>query len=289
MTETIHSQDFGHSQLEWRESGNAEGDVIVFLHGFPDSPSTWDHQIAHFSKNYFCLAPYARGTGQHAGGPEKTVHSVGSHVLDLLGLIKLKDPSAQRRIFCVGHDLGGPIAARFARLLGDRLGGLVLINSVSLSQMRQRLRRPAQLLKSWYIYPILFPGVSEAVLRFLPAKVVEAMQRKAGMPAELARESSGSLRQVAHHIIEPLQQYRQYFREMWRDGDPVSERIDRPLLMLFGNHDPFLTLPTMDEARLLGHDAQVRIVEGAHWVHLDQAPDVNSFLDLFFEEAKLKP
>jgi len=288
MTETIHSQDFGHSQLEWRESGNAEGDIVVFLHGFPDSPSTWDHQIAHFSKKYFCLAPYARGTGQQSSGPEKSTHSVGSHVLDLLALVKLKDSSNSRRVFCVGHDLGGPIAARFARLLGDRLGGLVLINSVSLSQMKRRLRRPSQLLKSWYIYPILVPGVSETVLRLLPAKLVEAIQRKAGMPAELARENSGSTQQVAHHIIEPLQQYRQYFREMWEDGDPVSERIDRPLLMLFGNHDPFLALPTMDEARLLGHDAQVRIVEGAHWVHLDKSADVNAYLDLFFDEAKTK-
>ncbi len=284
MTETIHSQDFGHSSFEWRESGSADGDLIVFLHGYPDSPSSWDHQIAHFAKRYLCLAPYNRGVGRVGAGEKASTHSVDSHVLDLLSLVKQKDPLNERRIFCVGHDLGGPIAARLARLLGDRLGGLVLINSLSLSQMRGRLKQPRQLLKSWYIYPILVPGLTETMLRVTPKKWMAKARTLAGMPAELSRESDTSPNQ----LIEPLQQYRQYFREMWRTEDAVSERIDRPLLMLFGNKDPFLASPTMDEARLLGHDAQVRIVEGAHWVHLDKAADVNSFLESFFEEAKSK-
>jgi len=271
-------------RLQWKESGKPDGDLILFLHGFPDSPTTWESQVEYFSKDFLCLAPYNRGVAPDSAHEKPSAHRRDSHVLDLLSLVKEKDPQGTRRVFCVGHDLGAPIAARLARLLGPRLGGLVLINGVSLSQMRRRLTQPKQLLKSWYIYPILVPGVPETLLRFVPKSWLEKARRTAGMPDALAREGTDSPNQLR----EPLEQYRQYFWEMWDEADPVSERIDRPLLMLFGNHDPFLTLPTMDEARLLGHDAQVRILEGAHWLHLDRAEEVNSFLGSFFEESKKK-
>ena len=40
------------------------GEVIVFLHGIPDSWFQWHHQMAALSRNYLCIAPDLKGYGQ---------------------------------------------------------------------------------------------------------------------------------------------------------------------------------------------------------------------------------
>lgn len=275
-------RDFGHSQLEWHECGNPQGDLLFFLHGYPDSPSTWDKQIEFFAKDFLCLTPFNRGVSADAPKANYSAHSRDSVVMDLLALAREKNPHGTKKVFCVGHDLGAPLAARFARLLGPQLGGLILINGVSLPQMRHRLSQPAQLMRSWYIYPILVPLLSELAVRIAPKFLLRHAERTGGMPPELAEEGANSPQQ----LLEPLKQYREYFWEMWSAEDEVSERIDQPLLMLFGNKDPFLTCPTMDEARLLGHDSQVRIVEGHHWLHREKSAEVNQVIDGFIRSAR---
>ncbi|MGM0564288.1 MAG: alpha/beta fold hydrolase [Pseudomonadota bacterium] len=37
------------------DSGPADAEVLVFLHGYPDDSSMWDLQVAHFEKQYRCL------------------------------------------------------------------------------------------------------------------------------------------------------------------------------------------------------------------------------------------
>ncbi len=274
-------KDFGHSELQWKEYGNPNGDLLFFLHGYPDSPSTWDRQVEYFSKEYFCLTPFNRGVGEAGAKASHSSHRRDSLVMDLLALAKDKNPQGIRNVFCIGHDLGAPLAARFARLLGEQLAGLILINGISLSQMRGRLSQPAQLLKSWYIYPILLPGLSEMMVRLAPQWLLRHAEKYGGLPHELAEEGLRSPQQ----LLAPLKQYREYFWEMWESSNPVSERIDRPLLMLFGNKDPFLMCPTMDEARALGHDSQVRILQGNHWLHREKADEVNHFIHGFIKSS----
>ncbi len=273
--------DFGHSRLEWKETGNPDGDILFFLHGYPDSPETWDQQLSFFAKKYLCIAPFNRGVGPRHANEKNSAHSRDSFVLDLLGLVKKLDPGGKKKIACIGHDLGAPLAARFARLLGDRLSALVMIGGVSLSQMKRRMTQPKQWLKSWYIYPMLVPGVVETVLKHMPKSLLNFSQKQAGLPPRLATEWEKS----PHQLLEPIKQYREYFWEMLASSDPVSERIEQPLLMLFGNHDPYLVAPTMDEARLLGHHSQVRILEGSHWLHQEKSAQVNFHIDQFIKEA----
>jgi pimeloyl-ACP methyl ester carboxylesterase len=281
MKVTTRHHDFGHSRLEWKETGPADGDLLFFLHGYPESPSTWDQQLKYFSGQYLCVAPFNRGVGHHSLKEKTSAHGRDSLVLDLLGLVKIIDPDGRRKVACVGHDLGAPLAARFARLLGDRLSVLVMTGGISLSQMKRRLHQPKQWLKSWYIFPILIPGVMETVLKHTPKFLLDLSQRKSGMPDRLAEEWHKDPQQ----LLEPLQQYREYFWEMLVKSDPVSERIEQPLLMLFGNRDPYLIAPTMDEARLLSHHSQVRILEGGHWLHEEKAAQVNAYIDQFIKEA----
>ena len=36
--------------------GPRDGEVLIFLHGFPESHRTWRHQLTHLSTRYRCIA-----------------------------------------------------------------------------------------------------------------------------------------------------------------------------------------------------------------------------------------
>ena len=55
--------------MHWFEVGT--GPVVVLLHGFPDLPVTFRHQIAAFSNDYKVILPHLRGYGPTTS-PTKT-------------------------------------------------------------------------------------------------------------------------------------------------------------------------------------------------------------------------
>ncbi|KIW12772.1 hypothetical protein PV08_07959 [Exophiala spinifera] len=51
-------------RFHYVEAGPKKGEVIVFLHGIPDSWYQWHHQMATLSATYRCIAPDLKGYGQ---------------------------------------------------------------------------------------------------------------------------------------------------------------------------------------------------------------------------------
>ncbi len=90
-TETLNGVTFTHrfvdapgdiEPVHWHyvEGGSADAEVIVFLHGIPDSWFQWHHQMASLAKDYRCIAVDLKGYGQsdktagdytHAGAAEQ--------------------------------------------------------------------------------------------------------------------------------------------------------------------------------------------------------------------------
>ena len=51
-------------RFHYVEAGPKDGEVVVFLHGIPDSWYQWHHQMAALAKEYRCIAPDLKGYGQ---------------------------------------------------------------------------------------------------------------------------------------------------------------------------------------------------------------------------------
>ena len=51
-------------EIAYEESGPSHGFPVIFLHGFPDDPRTWDRVIDPLVKAGFrAIAPFLRGYG----------------------------------------------------------------------------------------------------------------------------------------------------------------------------------------------------------------------------------
>ncbi len=128
----VHEIKTSTLKLVYEEGGPADGRPLLLLHGWPDSPRTWDKVLAAFhAAGYRTLAPYLRGYGLTAfraplfgRKPRRT----GQPVAFAQDVIDLAD-KLQLRIFdFVGHDWGARTGYALAALFPERLDRLVAIS-----------------------------------------------------------------------------------------------------------------------------------------------------------------
>ncbi|KAJ9602811.1 hypothetical protein H2200_012591 [Cladophialophora chaetospira] len=111
-TEVIEGETFTHhfilgpgdgDVVRWHyvEAGPSTGEVVVFLHGMPDSWYLWHMQMAGLAKAYRCIAPDLKGYGQSEKGPGDYTHQgVAEQLFEMLKLIGVE------RFNLVAHDRG---------------------------------------------------------------------------------------------------------------------------------------------------------------------------------------
>jgi pimeloyl-ACP methyl ester carboxylesterase len=267
----------------WIDVGPKDADIVLFLHGYPDTAICWEFQIRALSERFRVIAPFMRGVGDSE--PGQTVRRYGTRpvTLDLLDILKETDPSGQRKVYCVGHDLGAVYAWHLTSALCDRAAGLVIINGLSIGQMLKRWKNPGQLRKSWYIYLMQLPLVPELIVRTVPKKILQFAHTLGkldeGQRPRYQEESGRDPLQF------PINVYRSFFREIPRHiNDPLT-RVSCPVLVLWGSQDAFLMPPRMDELKTDAEDVTVRILEGGHWLHRQEPEKINSLLLRFFEDT----
>ncbi len=274
----VKTADIRGLKSAWIEAGPVYGDLLIFLHGYPDTPECWEHQIRYFSQSYRVIAPFMRGVGDSAPGDCVRRYGTVPVTLDLLAIINIVDPEHKHRVFCIGHDLGSVYAWNLASSLSDRATGLVIINGLSIGQMLKRWRYPEQLRKSWYIYLMQLPVLPEAVVRLMPSKILKLAHRLGGLEESKRPDHAKTKRALRY----PVNQYRSFFREIPRIlANPVT-KVRCPVLVLWGSEDAFLMPPRLDELKADAEKVTVRILAGGHWLQRQVPDNVNDLLKRFF-------
>lgn len=262
----------------WLQAGPADApEVVVFLHGFPDSAASWDHQIAHFAKTHTVIAPYVRGAGPSEKARGLRRYGRDAFALDVLSILDEVDPKKKRPVHVVGHDLGAAHAWHLAGLLQKRAKSLAIINGLTVGQMLRRWRRPRQLVKSWYIAAMQLPLLPEAMFGALGQPLVAFAHAQGGLPPERRPD----FRTVRGSLTGPLNQYRAFLREA-PDALARERRLQCPVLVVFGKDDAFLVPPTRQELEADAQRVTIRILPGNHWLHRENPEKINRLLGEHF-------
>jgi len=204
-----------------------EGPLVLFLHGFPDSPHAWLPVMERFA-GYRCVAPFLRGYSPSVlGGP----YDVDSLALDVRALA---DAFAADRFALVGHDWGAVITYAAARSMPTRITAAVALSVPHpLSFLRALATNPAQLRRSWYMAFFQARGVADRMLAANDFAFVERLFAawSPGLPAPRLDEVKRALTPAA------LEYYRAMVspRAVARARD--ASRIAVPLLHLTGRDD----------------------------------------------------
>jgi pimeloyl-ACP methyl ester carboxylesterase len=96
---------------------------VVLIHGSGCSADSWRYQVIGLAREFEVMAPDLPGHGTSAPTDDPSIERYASTVTRLLQRL------ATRRVFLVGHSMGGAVALQVALERPDLLKGLILIGT----------------------------------------------------------------------------------------------------------------------------------------------------------------
>ena len=93
--------------FDCRVSGNEKDELVILLHGFPESAYMWIELMKDISVlGFYCIAPNMRGYSRGARPSGKKNYTLEKLVADVMGIAK---PTGRDKFHLIGHDWGAAI------------------------------------------------------------------------------------------------------------------------------------------------------------------------------------
>ena len=249
--------------------GPADGDVVLLLHGFPETSYEWRAQIPVLAAaGYRVVAPDQRGYAEGARPARVEDYGIPELVADAVGFV---DALGASTVHLVGHDWGGAVAWVFAVLHPDRLRTLTAVSTPHPTPFGQSIREGEQKEMSAYMDVFRAEGSEDLFL---------------------ADEGAGMRRALASFGMHDTAPVDEYYRVLSRPGAMTGA------LNWYRANDigagglelPAVTVPTMyvwsTDDQALGREAaeataawvegpyRFEVLEGvSHWLP-EEAPEV---------------
>ncbi len=137
--------------LSFLRAGNPQGTRLILVHGTPGSATAWADYLAHPPAGVEVVALDRPGFGR--SGPAGAMPSLADQAAAVRALL----PEDGRPVVLLGHSLGGPVVARVAADLPDRIGAVVLL-AASLDPGLEAIH-PMQYVGDWAPVRALLPRV----------------------------------------------------------------------------------------------------------------------------------
>jgi pimeloyl-ACP methyl ester carboxylesterase len=236
------------------------GPLVLLLHGFPDTPRTWEHaRPALAGAGFRAVSPFMRGYAP------TEIPRDGAYDSETLGrdALALIEALGERDAFVVGHDWGASAAYCAVGLEPSRVRGLV---TVAIPHPASILPTPATLWKVRHFFTLSRSGAAARIRAGNFAHIDELVQRWS--PAW--KVPPGETDAVKKALREPgsLEAALGYYRAL-RPRLPASQRkkVTVPSVAFAGEHD-ILDTSAYERARsrYTGPYEVVRM-PGGHFMH----------------------
>ncbi|WP_205696509.1 alpha/beta fold hydrolase [Conexibacter sp. SYSU D00693] len=241
-------------------AGPEDGDVVVLLHGWPQSWWIWRHAIPRLAAaGHRVVAPDLRGHGwseapRHGYDKEQLATDVLA-TLDALGV---------ERFAVAGHDWGGFVAQLLGLRVPERVTRIATVNIVPVWR-----DQPLSITQAWrYLY---IPLNASPVLGGLIPRTPLFERFQLRVASDDAAINAAGLK--AHpHVTQQV--YRSaILRDLRAMGARRDQRLRAPLLVLHGDRDPVITPADVERFRAHADDVEVRFLRGAGHFVVDERPD----------------
>jgi pimeloyl-ACP methyl ester carboxylesterase len=170
------------------DAGPRDADqVVVLLHGFPQSSRTWAPVVpALHDAGLRTLAPDLRGYSPRARPAGRSAYRMREIADDVATLM---DAAQVDRAHVVGHDWGGAAAWATASRHVDRVSSLTILSTPHPAALGWSFTHSRQALTSWYLALFQLPYLPE---RLLPGRLRGSLVRS-GLPVDVADQYAARL------------------------------------------------------------------------------------------------
>lgn len=248
---------------EWPylEGGPADGDVIVFVHGFGADKDNWAFAAPHFTGKYRMIAPDLPGFGETDPSAD-----LGYSITEQTArLMRFLDALGIEKCHIAGNSMGGFIALQTALDHGHRLTTLTLLNNAGVTGANES---ELQKLAAEGQNPLVVrePGDIDRLLAFVAHKPRAIPGQFKKVMFDQAKRREALLDQIFWAIAQDSLE------------NPVNDRLHEvkcPTLIIWGQHDRLIDVSAVDvlKERIKGSEAVVF----DHVAHVPMIEDPQAF------------
>jgi pimeloyl-ACP methyl ester carboxylesterase len=262
---TTRIETFGNDGLTFdvRDSGPLDGDLVIALHGFPQTSASWAEVSPVLTDaGLRVLAPDQRGYSPGARPKGVAHYGVSRLAGDVLALA---DAAGVERFHLLGHDWGGIVGWHLAATYPDRVRTLSV---ASAPHPRALIRAMAgrQAVNSWYMGFFQLPGLAERALTRNDGATTRRLATASGM-----RDPEAAVRLLAEPGAATATI--NWYRAVRSPGAPLTGEVHIPVLYVWSDRDPALGRRAAElTRRWVTGDYRFEVLTGvSHWIP-DQAP-----------------
>lgn len=241
------------------DSGPADGEVVVLLHGFPQDRHCWRAVGERLNaQGLRTLAPDQRGYSPGARPEAVSAYAVDQLVGDVIAML---EAAGAQRAHVVGHDWGGGVAWALAGRHSDRVASQTVLSTPHPAALGAAMAR-GQVLRSWYMGLFQLPVVPEKLL----ASRVRGILANSGLPRAEADRYARRFADPAS-LRGPVNWYRAAARSRGSGLGFGSGVVTVPTTYVWGEHDPYLgRTAAVKTSEFVGDDYRFVRASASHWL-----------------------
>lgn len=238
---------------------SAESPALVFIHGWMCDQTFWDAQAAPMSESYTVVTIDLAGHGK--SGMEREDWPLTAFGTDVQAVV---ERLGLDEVIVVGHSLGGPVALEAARLMPNRVVGVIAVDALHNADFEYDPEQKAGFLATWNQD---FAGTCTGF--------VTSMFPETADPALVDRVKASMCEGPAQSSVAQLQQFLDY------DVRAALEAVDVPVRCI--NADMWPT--NSDGNRVYHEEFEAVIIEGpGHFLMMETPEQFNAHLSLAVAE-----
>ena len=250
----------GELEFDCRVSGNEQNELIIFLHGFPETSFMWSKIMEKLSSiGFYCIAPDMRGYSENAcpkGVKNYSIEKLSGDILDIA------DASNKNKFHLIGHDWGAAIGWNIVYNNPERIiswTGLSVPHNKAFGKAIKLDKEQQK--KSRYIKSFLVPYIPEMMLKKNDFEKLRKLWENSS-PEELENYLTVFSRK------QTLTAALNYYRAMIKKGkNRTIGDIQTPTLFIWGNQDLAVgSFAVENNHKYMKGDYTFLELDGGHWL-----------------------
>ena len=265
-------------KVRYAELGDPSKPTVLLLHGVPENLQAWYAVAPLLAENYHVLAldwPGFGGSDPLSSSTDYNSRHFAELIIDFLDTLEIHQ----------AHLIGTDIA-----LLPSLLAGLEHPNRILKLAVMDGIPFPRPQYSSWELRSFARKGsiLAKALVQWFPkvsAQIVrlKGFYRGHSIPAEVGAEFSADGARASTQ--EAFLSYFQNFRMGQEYFEPRAHQLHKPVLVIWGKHDRFISSELGYEIAAKLPNARLEIINNSgHYVHMNTPQELAQIVTVFLGE-----
>ena len=255
---------YKNTKISYTEQG--KGTAVVLLHGFLENKSMWNDYVVAISKKNRVITIDLLGHGEtECLGYIHSMEDNADVVMAVLQHLKI------RKTVFIGHSMGGYVALAFAELYPENVKGIVLLNSTSRADSKERKINRDRAIKA----------VKQNYTAFVRMSIANLFSEKNRtiLVDEIENVKTEALKTPLQGIVASLEGMK-----IRKDREVILHFATYPILLLLGKQDPVLIYEE-NSTQIENTTVKLHTLNDGHMSHIENRDELMDVLLDFLKKV----